>query len=469
MLKRNARVIEASLRAIDVAGLAATFPIAYAIRERLGTSLPDLLPLQRYWPLVAETLVLWLAAASVMTVYGSYRTRGLRTELFRVAKALTAVAMGVAALGFAQKGDASRLLVGIYLALSLACLGVNRVAIRWIARSARRRGFNTRRYAVVGDGGPTARAIVRTMSAHPEWGYEFAGYVVDGEAPDALDRRKLLGDLDDLERLLKTAVLDEVIFAVPGERLPAIAELVLVCEELGVSARVCMDLFAARIATRAVEDLDGIPLLALSTVPQDALALAAKRALDLAISFVALLVLSPLLAGVAIAIRLDSEGPVLFRQRRVGRNGREFTLLKFRSMYRDAEARLEVLKARNEATGPVFKMRDDPRVTRVGRFIRRTSIDEFPQFWNVLRGEMSVVGPRPPLPSEVQQYQRRHLRRLSVKPGITCTWQVSGRSGIGFDRWMELDLSYIDNWSLWRDFKILARTIPAVLSGRGAH
>jgi lipopolysaccharide/colanic/teichoic acid biosynthesis glycosyltransferase len=150
-------------------------------------------------------------------------------------------------------------------------------------------------------------------------------------------------------------------------------------------------------------------------------------------------------------------------------NGREFTLLKFRSMYQDAEARLEALRSKNEVSGPVFKMRDDPRVSRVGRFIRRTSIDEFPQFWNVLRGEMSVVGPRPPLPSEVQQYRRPHLRRLSVKPGITCTWQVSGRSGIGFDRWMELDLSYIDNWSFWHDMKILARTIPAVLTGRGAQ
>ena len=150
-------------------------------------------------------------------------------------------------------------------------------------------------------------------------------------------------------------------------------------------------------------------------------------------------------------------------------NGRAFTMLKFRSMHVDAEARLEALRHLNEADGPAFKIRDDPRVTRVGRLIRRTSIDELPQFWNVLRGEMSVVGPRPPLPAEADRYQRRHVRRLSVKPGITCTWQVSGRSSIGFDRWMELDLAYIDSWSLWQDVKILARTIPAVLTGRGAH
>ncbi len=468
MLKRNSRLIEASVRSFDVAGLAVAFPAAYAIRARLGSGLPELVPLDRYWPLVAETLLLWLAVASLMKVYGSYRRRPLTTELLRLGKAVLAVAVGVAALGYFEKGSVSRLLVGIYFAAAFAGLAGHRIAIRFLARSARRRGFNTRRYAVAGHG-PLAREIVRTMSSHPEWGYEFAGYIVDGAPPEPLDRRKILGPLDALARLLKTAVLDEVVFVVPHDKLPAIEGAVLDCEEQGVSARVCMDLFATRISSLAVEDLDGIPILALSTVPQDPFALAAKRALDIVMSAAALLVLAPLLLVVSIAIRLDSPGPVLFRQRRVGMNGREFTLLKFRSMHQDADARLEALRARNEVSGPVFKMKDDPRVTRVGRVIRRTSIDELPQFWNVLRGEMSVVGPRPPIPSEVERYERRHLRRLSVKPGITCTWQVSGRSAIGFDRWMELDLSYIDNWSLWRDVKILARTIPAVLTGRGAQ
>jgi exopolysaccharide biosynthesis polyprenyl glycosylphosphotransferase len=321
----------------------------------------------------------------------------------------------------------------------------------------------------VAGSGPLAREIVRTMAAHPEWGFAFAGYVVDGPPPEALDRSKILGGLEELERLLKEAVLDEVIFVVPRDRIAAIEDPVLLCEERGVSARICMDLFATRIATRVAEDLDGIPLLSLSTVPGDALALAVKRTLDVVLSALALVALAPLLLATAVAIKLDSSGPALFRQRRIGVNGREFRMLKFRSMYRDAEARLASLRALNEASGPVFKIKRDPRITRVGRFIRRTSIDELPQFWNVLRGEMSVVGPRPPLPSEADQYQRRHVRRLSVKPGITCTWQVSGRSSIGFDRWMELDLAYIDSWSLWQDVKILARTIPAVLTGRGAH
>ncbi|HET8733492.1 MAG TPA: sugar transferase, partial [Anaeromyxobacteraceae bacterium] len=182
-----------------------------------------------------------------------------------------------------------------------------------------------------------------------------------------------------------------------------------------------------------------------------------------------LLALAPLLLGVAAAIKLDSPGPVFFRQRRVGLHGRLFDILKFRSMHRDAEAKLAALRGRNEMSGPVFKITDDPRVTRVGRLIRRTSIDELPQFWNVLVGQMSVVGPRPPLPSEVAQYRRWHRRRLSVRPGITCIWQISGRNQIDFDRWMELDLQYIDQWSLANDLRIFLKTIPAVLGARGAH
>jgi exopolysaccharide biosynthesis polyprenyl glycosylphosphotransferase len=213
----------------------------------------------------------------------------------------------------------------------------------------------------------------------------------------------------------------------------------------------------------------GLPLLSFSSTPSDAIALVAKRAFDLVASAAALVLLAPVLLAIAAAVKLDSPGPVLFRQRRVGLAGRTFTLYKFRSMRQDAEAQRRALEARNEMDGPVFKIRDDPRVTRVGRFLRRTSLDELPQFWNVLRGEMSVVGPRPPIPAEVRRYARWQRRRLSVKPGLTCTWQVSGRNEVDFDRWMALDLDYIDTWSLWGDVRIVLKTIPAVLLGRGAR
>ena len=194
-----------------------------------------------------------------------------------------------------------------------------------------------------------------------------------------------------------------------------------------------------------------------------------KRCLDLIIASVAVIVLSPLMLFVALAIKLESRGPAVFKQARVGKDGREFTCYKFRSMYDGADGMRDGILHLNEVSGPVFKIRDDPRVTPVGRIIRRTSIDELLQFFNVLKGDMSVVGPRPPLPCEVAEYTEYHWQRLSVIPGITCLWQISGRSNIGFDRWVELDLEYIRNQSLWHDMAIIVKTVPAVVRGTGAH
>jgi exopolysaccharide biosynthesis polyprenyl glycosylphosphotransferase len=351
--------------------------------------------------------------------------------------------------------------------MAFLMLAAMRILARRLAHEVRRRGYNTRLFAVVGSG-DLAEDVLERFASHPEWGYEFAGYILDGEAPAEVGEL-VLGRAEQIGTILDDTVLDEVIFAVPPERFASAQSAARLCEEQGIETRICFDLQGGGIARLGVTDIGGLPAITFSSGPSNEVALAVKRAFDLAVSAAVLLLLAPLLLGVAIAIWLDSPGPVFFRQRRVGLNGREFWLYKFRSMHQDAEARLAELRAHNEVSGPVFKMRNDPRVTRVGRFIRKTSLDEFPQFWNVLRGEMSVVGPRPPLPAEVRQYKRWQRRRLSVKPGITCEWQVSGRSTVDFDRWMALDLHYIDNWSLWNDIRICARTIPAVFMGHGAH
>ncbi len=468
MLRQQARLVAAGLRLFDLAVLALAFPAAYLVRDRLaGERLPGLYPISFYWPLVATAILLWLAVSWMAQVYGAYRTRRLGTELGRLARTMAAVGLVMAAAGFVSKQtEVSRLLVAIYCGIGYLLLAANRVALRLLARSARRRGFNTRTFAVVGSG-EEAEAVVEALLSHPEWGFVFAGHVVEEGAaePDG----EVLGRLGELGTLLERHVLDEVIFAVPRERLEDIEHAILLCEEQGVGVKLCLHFFPRKIARLSLEDLEGVPVLAFNTAPDDSLALFAKRAFDIAVSALAMMVAAPAFALLSLAIKLDSPGPVFFRQTRVGRNGREFTLYKFRSMYEDAEARLAELQHRNEMSGPVFKLRDDPRVTRVGRLLRKTSLDELPQFWNVLKGEMSVVGPRPPIPSEVRRYERWQRRRLSVKPGITCTWQVSGRSDIEFARWMELDLHYIDTWSLWGDLKIFLQTIPAVFRGRGAH
>jgi exopolysaccharide biosynthesis polyprenyl glycosylphosphotransferase len=475
MLKQRARLVAGGLRLIDMAVLGVAFPIAYYLRDSVLIAegavarRGGLYPISTYWPLLAATILVWQFSSWWSGLYSRYRTLTIGTEIWRLARAVFLLSVIVAAGQFVWKQqDLSRLFVFIYYTAVFALLVANRVSVRLVARAARRRGRNTRSFAVVGSG-EMAEAVVQVIAAHREWGYSFEGYVLEnGEA--APPGVKVLGRLSEMGHLLETHVLDEVIFGVPRERLDGIEEAVSLCEEQGIGVRLLLHSFLANRRSRmSVEELEGIPMLAFSRTPSDAAPLVAKRIFDVVVSASVLLLCAPLFAGLAIAIRLDSPGPVFFRQRRVGLNGREFWLYKFRSMCHDAESKLPHVSHRNEMDGPVFKMRQDPRVTRVGGFLRKASLDEFPQFWNVLKGEMSVLGPRPPIRSEVKLYQRWQRRRLSVKPGITCTWQVSGRNEIDFAQWMELDLHYIDNWSLWHDLKIVLRTIPAVILGKGAR
>jgi exopolysaccharide biosynthesis polyprenyl glycosylphosphotransferase len=471
MLKQRARLVARGLRILDLLTVALAMPIAYYVRDGVlagRVSLSNLYPFTTYLPVVAAGLLLWGAAAWITQPYQAYRTQGVSAEAARLLRTTAIVGLGIAASQFVLRThELSRLLFALYLGTIFALVVANRVVIRLLARAVRRRGYNTRTFAVVGVG-ESANDLLEGIRAHPEWGYTCAGHILPAGVP-APPGVPVLGTLADLEEILNRDVLDLVLFAAERERLEDIEQAILLCEERGVAVKVSLNLFPARIAKVSVEEFEGVPMLAFSTTSEDVLPLAMKRAFDLVFSATVLLVFAPLLALVAIAIKLDTPGPVFFRQRRIGLNGREFTLYKFRSMVADAEEQLERVLALNEMAGPVFKSRRDPRITPVGRWIRKFSLDEFPQFWNVLRGEMSVVGPRPPLRHEVQLYKRWQRRRLSVRPGITCTWQVSGRNQIDFHAWMKLDLEYIDTWSFWGDIQIVLRTIPAILFGRGAH
>ncbi|HUO85695.1 MAG TPA: sugar transferase, partial [Thermoanaerobaculia bacterium] len=332
---------------------------------------------------------------------------------------------------------------------------------------------NYRTVVIVGTG-RQAREVAELILSHRYWGYKILGFISDGHRlPPRWGEYRVMGTLGDLRAILESArsgeFLDEVVFAISRRKLETCEPLFLLCEELGIRTRVAMNFFPNRTSRVELEELEGVPFITFTTTPTDEMRLVAKRALDVMVSIGVLLISLPLMLGIALAIRLTSPGSIVFKQRRIGLNGRIFTLYKFRTMIADAVARREEVQHLNEVTGPVFKSRQDPRVTRVGRFLRRFSLDELPQLWNVLRGDMSLVGPRPPIPEEVNLYERWQRRRLSMKPGLTCLWQVSGRSDVDFDNWVKLDLQYIDNWSPSLDLKILARTIPAVLSGRGAH
>ncbi|HOD67319.1 MAG TPA: sugar transferase [candidate division Zixibacteria bacterium] len=367
-----------------------------------------------------------------------------------------------------------RLAVPVFLGLNfvtqLGLLVGARLILRRLARSPLpdrlRRARN--RLLVVGTGA-RAQALADMILNAPE---------LDAAIDGFLDYRRtgfwryrdipLLGHPDLLTPLAARVQVDAVILAVEPEDLSRTAPLLTAAEQLGVAVALLPDVYPTTIARMVPATLNGSPAVVWRRVPESPAALFVKNALDRLGGLVGLILTLPLMLVTALAIKLESPGPVFFAQRRAGANGRPFSLYKFRTMRADAEKHKESLRGLNEMSGPVFKIRNDPRLTRVGRFLRRFSIDEIPQFYNVLRGDMSLVGPRPPLPSEVARFEPWQRRKLSVKPGLTCIWQVSGRNKIDFEDWMKLDLQYIDNWSLWLDAKILARTVPTVLKGDGA-
>src|SRR6266545_882322 len=321
--------------------------------------------------------------------------------------------------------------------------------------------------------GRRAIDVARLVLDHKYWGYKILGFVSDGHRlPNGWARYRVYGTVPEIRSLLERGefpeIVDEIVFAVTRKKLDEMKQIFLLCEELGIRARVAMNFFQNRLARIEVEELEGIPFLTFTTTPSNETQLAAKRMLDIAVSLMLLGLSLPVIVVAALAIKLTSPGSVVFKQKRIGLNGRTFTLYKFRTMIADAHERLGEVSHLNEMTGPVFKATNDPRITAVGRIMRKFSFDELPQLWNVLKGDMSLVGPRPPIPEEVRSYHRWQRRRLSMKPGLTCLWQVNGRNNVDFDRWMQMDLQYIDNWSPSLDLKILLRTIPAVLLGRGA-
>lgn len=363
----------------------------------------------------------------------------------------------------------SREFLMVYVGVVTFALILNHLAILAFARYIRGRGYNYRNLLLVGSGN-RAKNFVKMIARHKEWGYRIIG-VLDRE-PEKLGETfegiKVLGSLDILPNLLQKKVVDEVCFVIPRSWLKEIEKSILYCEAVGVPATLSTDFFDLEIASGIPKEMDGLTYLSFETRLLRDSELFAKRVMDVVLSIFFLALAGPLMLAVAVAIKLDSEGPVFFRQIRRGRNGRKFVLYKFRSMIPDAEHRLEDLKPLNELSGPVFKITKDPRITRLGSFLRKTSIDELPQFWNVIRGDMSIVGPRPALPDEIDQYEPWQRRRLSMKPGITCIWQVSGRNEISFQEWMKLDLQYIDRWSMWLDIQIIFQTAIAVLTRRGA-
>lgn len=419
----------------------------------------------------------WHGSLAMAGAYDSFRIGGFRLQAEALLRGSTYAAFW--ALIWLCLSQPLRQISGPSLAAEtlvfwmLTSFGLlsTRIAARGVTGTLRRSGMNLRNVLIVGSN-RRAISIAEALIGDASLGYNLVGFLDDkwylGEAPERF-KSMLIGSLRDIVKVLRETALDEVIIMLPlASSYHLTKHIIAACHQQGILVRCDGSLFDNPRA-RVRQNDPCSQLICLYDDDRDVLQMLGKRILDIVVSALALALLLPLLICIAIVIQLTSPGPVFFLQERLGLGKRRFRMLKFRSMVVDAEARMKEVEHLNETGGPTFKLTHDPRITPVGNFLRKTSLDELPQLINVLIGDMSLVGPRPlPLRDYNGFSEDWHRRRFSVKPGITCTWQVSGRSSIAFDRWMQLDMEYIDGWSLWLDFKILARTVPVVLRGSGA-
>jgi exopolysaccharide biosynthesis polyprenyl glycosylphosphotransferase len=476
--EKKRRLLLNALKLLDVVLLITAFGLATAlvVYAEKGVSLERFLSLRvklSNCAIFGVGIFVWHVILSASGLYKSRRLSPRFAELFDILKATTLCTLSVGSLAsvFSIRMVTSRFLIFFWL-MALALLLSMRLTIRYALAGIRRRGRNLRHVLILGT---NARAIefAKRLEETPERGYRLLGFVDDEWAN--FDKFKETGlpfacRQAELAEFLRRNVVDEVAFYLPlRSYYEDCARVAALCEEHGTIMRFATDIFTLKTVRARAEEVDGDHYISTSAGALDGWPLMTKRVLDIVMSMALIFLLTPLLAAVALLIRLTSNGPVLFRQERLGLNKRRFKIYKFRTMVADAEKRMAELEQYNEASGPVFKIKNDPRITRLGKILRRTSIDELPQLFNVLKGDMSMVGPRP-LPVRdyegfSEDWQRR---RFSIQPGLTCLWQINGRSSIAFEDWMKLDIKYMDEWSLWLDVKILARTIPAVLKGSGA-
>jgi exopolysaccharide biosynthesis polyprenyl glycosylphosphotransferase len=479
MFRERAKLFNRLQFLTDLLATCAAFPLAYWSRIHLSNALPpnlqpllnpELHPINAYFWSIGLAIACWAAAATSLGLYRITIRRSGWEKVRIVIESSILLWLFLGFLSFALKLDLSRPLIALFGSYQALMLVAARLLV---LLHARRKGLHSsskhsRNIVIIGTS-PKARKMGALVSRYSDWGLRILGYVEAKESASVKPESDILGSVSDLPSIIENNVVDEIIFVGDRPSLDVLDRVLELCSEQGIRTRVAADFFPAKVTNLSMEFLESVPVITFSSAPEHAPSLLVKRILDIVISAVLLVLLLPLIVCIGVLVKLTSRGPIIYRQVRCGLFGRKFYLYKIRSMFDGAEDVLWEIRHLNEMDGPVFKMRNDPRVTRLGRFLRKSSIDELPQFWNVLKGDMSLVGPRAPLPDEVKEYTRWQRRRLSVKPGITCLWQVSGRNEIDFHEWMKLDLHYIDNWSLLLDLKILLRTFPVVIFGKGAR
>lgn len=479
MLREKSQLIARMHKLLDICLTVAAFFCAYFIKKYL---LPEpfrgLRTDPNYHIVLLLVIILWYVCFNLFDLYTSYRKQTFGGILWNMIKA---VSTGLVILLFCMYVfkilDVSRIMMGIFFLLNIVLLGLSKGTVYRILAHFRRKGFNSRNILIVGSR-QNAKEVIDVIVDRQEAGYRVLGCLsVDKKEIGAQVNNdiKVIDHLDSLEKILLELVVDELIFVIPLTEIKGVDKYIALTEEIGISVRIFPDWqlqklgYRPKIASLRFEDFLGVTTLSLTTTPSDHGKIMIKSAFDYTFAAIAMIICLPLFAFITIAIKLSSKGPVFFKQERIGLNGRHFIFYKFRTMAVDAEEDQQRLQTMNEADGPVFKIKKDPRIIPyIGTFLRKTSLDELPQLINVLKGEMSIVGPRPPIPAEVKKYDVWQRRRLSMKPGMTCIWQTTPkRNDASFKKWMNLDLMYIDNWSFMQDLKILLKTAMVVLRGEG--
>ena len=426
--------------------------------------------LQYDWVLYV-VMFLWPLLLNMNGLYPANRLRTTARASGIIVKSSIQGLLVVFAILFITKIEvASRFILLIFGGLVTSFLVIKESIILSTLHLLRESGANLRNVVVIGSL-ESAKNIIKTINEHSFLGLNIVGLLVPAKESHKEDTAgcKIIGKLEEIEKALHKYPIDHVIITIDRKDYKEVDDIIFHCEQEGKEIWVTASIFNIKIARLDSDELFGEPIFVLRTGPKFSWELFTKDVLDRVGGFIFSLLSAPIIAIAAILVKLTSKGPAIYKQTRCGLHGRMFTLYKLRSMHEGAEKELEKLKEKSIMKGPAFKINRDPRITPIGRILRKFSIDEMPQFWNALRGDMSLIGPRPPLPEEVSEYKGWQRRRLSMKPGITGLWQVSGRSKIvDFDKLAELDLKYIDSWSLWLDFKIFLMTILVVISTRGA-
>lgn len=466
MFSRQSRKSRLIFGLADLAFIAAAFASAYATRQSLELvhEFYLLSPIITLFLLISG--LAWIVAGRWLAVYDRLEAARPTEIIVRTLRQATVAAIGLILFAYLARLELSRLFLGLFLVYSVILILIFRLAAHYLSPTVRQ--FAAETHILIVGSGDTALRMGRLVEANAPFGLRLLGFLDSTSGSVELAKTYPIRPLAALGDMLADHVVDEILFAVDSHQLSQMEDVLLLCEEEGVRTRFAVDFFPHIHTNVYLDRLGPAPLLTFSSAPSDEIRLLVKRLADTILAAVGLVIAAPFMLALAAIIRLTSPGPAIFGQTRCGLNGRTFTMYKFRTMVADAAARQAEIAHLN-VKSTAFKVPNDPRVTPIGYWLRKFSIDELPQLWNVLRGEMALVGPRPAVPSEVEQYKRWQRRRLRMRPGLTCLWTLAGRDQLDFEEWMRLDLAYIDQWSIRLDWTILLRTIPYVLTGKGAN